>query len=121
MYVMCMSRLVCGTCTCICNYQGSPHRSGAPLEPVKYAPPPLAPDEDELEHYKTQVMIMTDLINVRRREGEGEWGWERERGRVREGEGGEQREDGVKKRGREGTNYLHVHVQFCYTCISTAK
>ena len=33
-------------------------------EPMKYIPPPLGPDEDELEHYKTQVKIMTDLINV---------------------------------------------------------
>ena len=31
---------------------------------MKYIPPPLGPDEDELEHYKTQVKIMTDLINV---------------------------------------------------------
>ena len=40
---------------------------------MKYIPPPLGPDEDELEHYKTQVKIMTDLINVcvglREREG----------------------------------------------------
>ena len=33
-------------------------------EPVRYVPPALEPDEDELEHYKTQVKIMTDLINV---------------------------------------------------------
>ena len=53
-----------------------------------YAPPPPDPGEDELEHYKTQVKIMTDLINVRRetmeggsgrREGGG-WKW-REGGR----------------------------------------
>ena len=36
-------------------------------DPVRYAPPPLEPDEDELEHYKTQVKIMTDLINVSER------------------------------------------------------
>jgi hypothetical protein len=32
-------------------------------EPVRYAPPPLEPDGDELDHYKTQVKIMTDLLN----------------------------------------------------------
>ena len=50
-------------------------RPAVPAEPVKYVPPPLEPDEDELEHYKTQVKIMTDLINVCVWElGEGELG-----------------------------------------------
>ena len=45
---------------CVCDARGEVSSS----EPVKYVPLPLEPDEDELEHYKTQVKIMTDLINV---------------------------------------------------------
>ena len=43
-------------CTC--------YRVPAGNEPVRYKPPPLEPDADELDHYKTQVKIMTDLLNV---------------------------------------------------------
>ena len=44
-----------------------------------YAPAPLGPGEDELEHYKTQSKIMTDLINVRQL-GREEGGGGREKG-----------------------------------------
>ena len=47
------------------------YRSALPSEPIKYVPLPLEPDEDELEHYKTQVKIMTDLINVSEGDREG--------------------------------------------------
>ena len=60
-------------------------------EVMRFAPPPLEADEDELEHYKTQVKIMTDLINVSH--------WERERERRGRERGKKGRERGEREEG----------------------